>query len=248
MAVIVVGGNKIEFDMQGNGDSTMVFLHGIGSDMSVWNELVDYFSPKYKIVRFDWKGFGESKINAPDPSFAIETMARELQAILDNLNVGSNFYVIADFPSSIIALKADIDELVKSDGIIAINAADKGKVKVKFNKFSKNLTKEASIKMQDRVRIEGAIQVREEIITQWLKECKQFDISRESPYINTPVDFVIGQKNTSVSEKDAIQTVGRIPVSRVTMLEGGDLLMLENPKRLISEIEDFIENYIPEMA
>jgi 3-oxoadipate enol-lactonase len=37
-----------------------VFLHGIGSDKSVWRPQLEHFSPERRVIAFDYPGYGES--------------------------------------------------------------------------------------------------------------------------------------------------------------------------------------------
>ena len=52
------------------GHTPIVFLHGVGSDKSVWRPQLDYFRGERRAVAFDYPGYGES-----DP--AIEGMTRD---------------------------------------------------------------------------------------------------------------------------------------------------------------------------
>jgi len=52
----------IGFDEQGTGDSLpIVFLHGVGSDKSVWRRQLDHFGASRRAVAFDYPGYGESE-------------------------------------------------------------------------------------------------------------------------------------------------------------------------------------------
>src|SRR5215210_7271457 len=59
-------GSAIGYDETGNGDATpIVFLHGVGSDKSVWRPQLDHFGRTRRSVAFDYPGYGESD-PAPD--------------------------------------------------------------------------------------------------------------------------------------------------------------------------------------
>ena len=68
----------------GSGDRTpVVFLHGVGSDKSVWHPQLDHFGHERRAVAFDYPGYGESDA-APegttreDYAAAIRSAMREL--------------------------------------------------------------------------------------------------------------------------------------------------------------------------
>jgi 3-oxoadipate enol-lactonase len=59
--VITNNGCDIGFAESGGGAATpIVFLHGVGSDKSVWHPQLDYFSRTRRAVAFDYPGYGDS--------------------------------------------------------------------------------------------------------------------------------------------------------------------------------------------
>ena len=59
--VITNNGYDIGYDEAGHGDSTpIVFLHGVGSDKSVWRPQLAHFRETRRAVAFDYPGYGES--------------------------------------------------------------------------------------------------------------------------------------------------------------------------------------------
>src|SRR4051794_23013938 len=64
--VITNNGYIIGYSEAGGGGSTpIVFLHGVGSDKSVWHPQSDFFSSTRRVLAFDYPGYGESD-PAPD--------------------------------------------------------------------------------------------------------------------------------------------------------------------------------------
>jgi len=54
-------GYDIGFDQAGSGDATpIVFLHGVGSDKSVWRPQLDHFGAERRAIAFDYPGYGDS--------------------------------------------------------------------------------------------------------------------------------------------------------------------------------------------
>ncbi len=62
-AAISSDGVKISFDIQGEGEPTLVFIHGWSNNRSIWDTQVAHFSQKYKVIAVDLPGFGESGNN-----------------------------------------------------------------------------------------------------------------------------------------------------------------------------------------
>lgn len=54
-------GRSIGLAQSGSGERTpIVFLHGVGSDKSVWRSQLEHFADKRHAVAFDYPGYGES--------------------------------------------------------------------------------------------------------------------------------------------------------------------------------------------
>lgn len=246
MPVIVVAANEISFHMSGEGDQCMLFIHGIGEDFNIWKQLIDHFSPTFKCFLFSWKGFGESKMNISS-SFSPDILAKELKGIIEELNIKSDLYIIANNAGALASIKADIDDLVHAKAIIAINVADKFKMKMKYKQLYKSLMDNSKMKMVEKMNLKDAFEKKQALIETWLKEISTIDLASKSPYIETPIDFIIGKTNDYVTMKDVEASVGRIPSSRVVQLDASDWPMLENTNALIEEIEDFISKYIPSL-
>ncbi|MEX2682371.1 MAG: alpha/beta fold hydrolase [Candidatus Sigynarchaeota archaeon] len=246
MPIIVIAANEISFDVQGQGDCAMLFVHGIGTDFTIWKPLVDHFSSRFKCYRFDWKGFGESRLNVTS-NFAPSILAKELKAIIEQLNIKLDMYIIADNAGALAALQADIDDLLHCKGIIALNIADKFKMKAKYKQLYKSLIDSTKLKMVDKMALKEQFEKKQVLIESWLKEISSIDMSTKTEYVETPVDLIIGKDNNFVTFKDCEGTVGRIPKSRVVQMDGGDFIVLENPSAVIQEIESFIGKYIPSL-
>lgn len=62
MASVVTKRSKIGFVEQGAGASPpIVFLHGVGSDKSVWRPQLEHFGASRRAIAFDYPGYGESE-------------------------------------------------------------------------------------------------------------------------------------------------------------------------------------------
>jgi 3-oxoadipate enol-lactonase len=59
--VMTNNGYDIGYDEAGGGDLTpIVFLHGVGSDKSVWHPQLDHFGRTRRTIAFDYPGYGDS--------------------------------------------------------------------------------------------------------------------------------------------------------------------------------------------
>jgi 3-oxoadipate enol-lactonase len=62
MAVVATARGRIGYIEAGCGDATpILFLHGVGSDKSVWRPQLDHFGPTRRALAFDYPGYGDSE-------------------------------------------------------------------------------------------------------------------------------------------------------------------------------------------
>jgi 3-oxoadipate enol-lactonase len=86
MGQILTARGRIGYIEVGGGDATpIVFLHGVGSDKSVWRPQLDHFGQARRAIAFDYPGYGESEF-IEDASR--DDYAAAILAAMDALGVG----------------------------------------------------------------------------------------------------------------------------------------------------------------
>jgi len=113
-----VNGTRLYYEMEGQGQP-VIFIHGLALDNRLWDSQWAKFAKKYKVIRYDVRGFGQSD-RAHDPHNPTE----DLKALLDYLkidkahlvglsmggNIALNF--AAKYPeriNKIVTVDADVD-------------------------------------------------------------------------------------------------------------------------------------------
>jgi pimeloyl-ACP methyl ester carboxylesterase len=74
-------GAKIYFESAGNGPA-LVFIHAGVADCRMWDPQFEMFGKKFRVVRYDHRGFGKSKM--PNGAYALR---RDLHSVLVHLGV-----------------------------------------------------------------------------------------------------------------------------------------------------------------
>jgi len=84
--VIIAGGRAIGVDEAGSGDAVpILFLHGVGSDKSVWAPQLAHFGKSRRAVALDYPGYGESD---PAPASATrDDYAAAILAAMDAMSI-----------------------------------------------------------------------------------------------------------------------------------------------------------------
>jgi 3-oxoadipate enol-lactonase len=67
------------------GGPSLTFIHQLGGDLSVWDQMAGYFRDDYAVLRYDVRGHGATAASA-DP-FGVGDLAADLAALLDALGI-----------------------------------------------------------------------------------------------------------------------------------------------------------------
>lgn len=78
-------GVKISFDLQGEGQPALVFVHGWSNNRTVWETQVSLFSKDYKVIAVDLAGFGESGNNRQ--SWTMASFGSDVAAVINKLKL-----------------------------------------------------------------------------------------------------------------------------------------------------------------
>ena len=76
----------LHYKISGKGQEPLVMLHGFMENLSIWDELEPHLSEKFKLIKIDLPGHGESEIIAE--VHTMELMAQEVKKVTDSLNIG----------------------------------------------------------------------------------------------------------------------------------------------------------------
>ena len=77
-----VENGKLYYEMAGQGDDTIVFIHDGLVHADVWNEQYSTFSEKFRVVRYDRRGYGRSPM--PEEPYS---NTEDLREVLDALKI-----------------------------------------------------------------------------------------------------------------------------------------------------------------
>lgn len=77
-------GQVISYNVFGDGDVTLVFIHGLGCDSRYWREQIPYFAEKYRMVTIDLAGHGHSQQTRK--IYSLESFAQDVKAVVEKLD------------------------------------------------------------------------------------------------------------------------------------------------------------------
>lgn len=109
---------EINYFQQGQGDTTLLFLHGWCINGTYWKNQVDYFSKNYNVYAIDLPGFGKSK--AERINWTIEEYANDVTAFIDTMNL-KNIVIIGHSMAGEIMLQTALSNNPKIIGVVGVD-------------------------------------------------------------------------------------------------------------------------------
>ncbi|WP_109480023.1 3-oxoadipate enol-lactonase [Paraburkholderia sp. C35] len=73
------------------GGPWLTFIHQLGGDLSIWDQLAGYFRDDYTVLRYDVRGHGQTAVS--EKPFSVADLSQDLRALLDALGVQSTHIV-----------------------------------------------------------------------------------------------------------------------------------------------------------
>jgi len=112
MPTIKVNDINMYYEIHGQGEPLLLIM-GMGADLSVWGDNIQWLAEKYQVIAFDNRGAGRT--DKPDIPYSIEMMAEDTIGLMDWLNI-KRAHIIGASMGSLIAqrIAAYHSERVKS--------------------------------------------------------------------------------------------------------------------------------------
>ncbi len=70
---------------------TVVFAHGLGTDLTVWDPIIALLPDHLRLIRYDLRGHGQSEV--PPAPYAMGTLVHDAEALCDALDVREAVFV-----------------------------------------------------------------------------------------------------------------------------------------------------------
>jgi 3-oxoadipate enol-lactonase len=83
-------GIDINYEIEGDGP-VVTFSHSLACNLSMWDEQVRALKSRYRVLRYDTRGHGQT--SAPAGAYSLEQLAEDLKGLLDGLGIGVTHFV-----------------------------------------------------------------------------------------------------------------------------------------------------------
>jgi (E)-2-((N-methylformamido)methylene)succinate hydrolase len=98
---------------------TVVLVHGVGMNQSVWAPQIDALSATYQVVVYDMLGHGNSALPTPAPT--LDEYASQLETLLDAMQI-EQAHVVGHSMGALVALEFALTHPLRTLSVVALNA------------------------------------------------------------------------------------------------------------------------------
>lgn len=173
--VIEVNGTRLYCEVTGADDApAVVFLHGFSLDTRTWNGQVDAFSERYRVVRYDLRGFGRSAV--PEEGVTYQHQ-EDLRALLDTLAIDRTAVIGQSFGGAV-ALDFALQHPQRVSALVTVGAVMPGFNTPELAALSREIWNTGRTGGVDAARA-------------LLVDCALFDVANERPASRTAVREIV---------------------------------------------------------
>lgn len=258
---IKIKGSRIYYELAGEGE-VIVLIHADSLDSRMWDKQFAFFTKKYKVLRYDIRGFGKSDI----PSTEMYSFSEDLHLLLTHVSI-EKAHVVGLSLGGAIAIDF---ALLYPDNVVSLVLADSG---IAGHGFSPEFLKEVH-----EVIVLAKEHKLAEAKSKWLR-LEFFAYSKQFPDVwndiqtmvtdtsgyrwygnNQPIDLqpfaanrldeihiptriIIGEHDIADFQKKASFMHQNIKRSKVVQIpHAGHLSNMDNPDQFNTELQTFLEN------
>ena len=159
---------------------TIVFLNSLGTNLHLWDRVVQQLPEQLRIIRMDKRGHGRS--DCPKGSYSMGTLVSDAEEICDSLNIQNAAFVGVSI-GGMIAQGLAVKRLDLMRVLILSNTA----AKIGYPKFWNDRI--------DTIRKLGLMAVADNILERWVAKTFRYDPAVDqlrTMLTSTPVDGYIG--------------------------------------------------------
>lgn len=143
MTFVRGGAGKLRVSDAGAGEPTIVFVHGLGSDLDAWRPVLERARTSHRAIAFDQRGHGQSD---PAAEYTVDALAGDLGRVVDALQLRRFWLVGHSFSGTVIGAYAakhpgQVAGLVYVDAVGDASRAP-AEVKEYFRKHDEGMTPE----------------------------------------------------------------------------------------------------------
>ena len=249
-----INGLKINYIAEGNGQQSVLLLHGWGSNIKLFSYIIEHLSTDFKVFAPDMPGFGES--DEPKEPWSVDDYTDFVIAFCEKMGIERCYIIGHSFGGRVIikmmsrnSLPFSVDRIVLTDSAgIRPKQTLKKKIRSRIYKIgkkilsSKPVAKIAPDAMENFRQKNGSADYNaaSPVMRQCLVKVVNEDLTPLIPNINVPSLLIWGDKDdaTPLSDGQTMETL--IPDAGLVVFEGsGHYAFLEQGERFCRILDSF---------
>ena len=259
MPVLKSGDARIHYALEGqSGKPVLVFSNSLGANYSMWDPQAHEFRKKFRTLRYDTRGHGQSSAT-PGP-YSIEQLAKDVIALLDALDLDRVYFCGLSMGGMIgMWLGANAPERLHQ--LVLCNTGAKiGTTEgwdARIDAVQKNGMKSVSSAVVDRwftpafrqkspATISNTLKMLEETNQEGYAACcasvRDFDFREQLGKIHKPTLVIAGAYDAATPPADGRFIAQHIPGARYAELNAAHLSNIEDQERFNTELAAFLNS------
>jgi len=262
MPVIKIGSIRLNYELDGKGPA-VVFINGLTMDVNGWYFQGPAFTQRYKILRYDCRGQGQS--DKPEMDYSQEMHADDLKDLMDKLGIKkahivgiSNGGMIAQhftlmYPEKVGGLvlvdtSSFIDTLLELIIKAWIKATEIGGSEFRYDMSLPALFAESYIKKNpEAILVMRENNIRnnpQKHIVNLAKSCLKHNINDRTLEIKAPTLIIVGEEDILIPLKYSKILHEKIKGSKLVIIKDcGHVPPIEKPEEFNKIVLDFLKDH-----
>lgn len=259
MAYAQLAFGRLHYRDVGQPDApAILFLNSLGTDMRIWDGVIEQLAADYRLITLDQRGHGQSDV--PEGPYSIDGLAGDVLELAERLDL-ERFSLAGVSVGGMIALRVAIDHPERLVSLVACDTAARIGTATVWNSRIETVRAHGMAAIADAVLElwfpDSIREGREAEIDGWrqlLLACpvegyaatcaalRDADLTHEVAGIDVPTLVVAGEVDLSTPVPLVKATAERIPGARFEVIEGaGHIPSIDQPAILAALIRQHLE-------
>ncbi|ACC69386.1 3-oxoadipate enol-lactonase [Paraburkholderia phymatum] len=260
---INVNGIDTRYVMSNEGGGPwLTFVHQLGGDLSIWDQLAGYFRDDFTVLRYDVRGHGQTSVS--DRQFSVADLSQDLRALLNALGV-ENTHIVGMSMGGMIAQQFALDNparvatLTLADTHAASPVDGRGTWEQRAAKAREEGVAALSQATMERWLTAGFRDAHPEVVEQirevfehtssegYAQACialRDFDVRSRLKEIALPTLTVAGRHDAGTPPAATQEIANAIRDAQFELLDAAHLAPIEQSQRFTALLESFVQKRV----
>lgn len=234
-----INGHSLAFYFFGNGEKTVVFLHGWGANADAFMFVAKQLCVKYRMLIVDFAGFGDS--DYPPENYGVKEYANDIVKLLEVLNINNAMFVAHSFGGRVaIEICANYPHLAEK--LVLVDSAGikprrgfRYYCKVAVHKILRKLGRSGLKGSSDYNVLPSQMKC-------VFKRVVNYDQKSILKNIKSPTAVFWGDRDNETPMYMYKTLLGKIEYSHGFLLNGGHFAYIEDSFKFVAILSAFLEN------